>query len=42
MLRKRVILSAAQKREICEAKEKNPNLPNVSLAQQYCVGVNNN
>ncbi|PKY56658.1 hypothetical protein RhiirA4_330694, partial [Rhizophagus irregularis] len=38
MSRKRVILSAAQKRELCETKEKNPNLSNVSLAQQYRVG----
>src|SRR5215216_101909 len=38
MSRKRVILSAAQKRELCETKEKNPNLSNVNLAQQYRVG----
>ena len=38
MIRKRVVLSAAQKREICELKEKNPNTSNVSLAQQYGVG----
>ncbi|CAB5344386.1 unnamed protein product [Rhizophagus irregularis] len=38
MSRKRVILSAAQKRELCETKEKNPNLSNISLAQQYRVG----
>jgi len=30
--RKRVSLSAAQKRELCEKKEKNPNLSNVELA----------
>ncbi|GET57988.1 jerky protein homolog-like [Rhizophagus irregularis DAOM 181602=DAOM 197198] len=38
MSRKRVILSATQKRELCETKEKNPNLSNISLAQQYRVG----
>ncbi|PKK55696.1 hypothetical protein RhiirC2_651795, partial [Rhizophagus irregularis] len=38
MSRKRVILSAAQKRELCETKEKNPNLSNISLVQQYRVG----
>lgn len=36
--RKRVSLSAAQKRELCEKKEKNPNLSNVELALQYHVG----
>ena len=38
MSRKRVILTAAQKRELCEIKEKNPNLSNVDLAQQYRIG----
>ena len=33
--RKRTILSAAQKREICETKEKEPN---VVLAQKYNIG----
>ena len=37
--RKRTILSAAQKHEICETKEREPSLPNVSLAQRY--GNNN-
>ena len=32
MSRKRVSLSAAQKRELCETKEKNPDLSNVELA----------
>jgi hypothetical protein len=36
--RKRTILSAAQKREICETKEREPSLPNVSLAQRYGIG----
>ncbi|EXX67936.1 Pdc2p [Rhizophagus irregularis DAOM 197198w] len=36
--RKRTILSAAQKREICEIKEREPNLSNVSLAQRYNIG----
>jgi hypothetical protein len=38
MLRKRVSLSAAQKRELCETKEKNPDFSNVELAVQYNVG----
>jgi predicted DNA-binding protein YlxM (UPF0122 family) len=38
MSRKRVSLSAAQKRELCETKEKNPDLSNVELAVQYNVG----
>ncbi|PKC13203.1 hypothetical protein RhiirA5_285762, partial [Rhizophagus irregularis] len=38
MSRKKVILSAAQKRELCETKGKNPNLSNISLAQQYRIG----
>src|SRR5436190_1783630 len=38
MSRKRVILSAAQKHEICETKENNPNISNVSLAQEYRIG----
>ncbi|GBC48258.2 tigger transposable element-derived protein 6-like [Rhizophagus irregularis DAOM 181602=DAOM 197198] len=36
--RKRVSLSAKQKREICEMKEKDPTLQNVELAQKYNVG----
>jgi hypothetical protein len=36
--RKRTILSAAQKREICETKEREPNLSNTSLAQRYNIG----
>ncbi|PKY29709.1 hypothetical protein RhiirB3_341185, partial [Rhizophagus irregularis] len=36
--RKRTILSAAQKCEICEIKEREPNLSNVSLAQRYNIG----
>ncbi|CAG8719309.1 1665_t:CDS:1, partial [Funneliformis mosseae] len=36
--RKRVNLSALQKREICEIKEKNPNINNVELSGQYNVG----
>src|SRR3954452_17449583 len=36
--RKRTILSAAQKREICETKEREPSLHNVSLAQRYGIG----
>ena len=35
--RKRASLSAAQKRELCEKKEKNPNLSNIKLALQYYV-----
>jgi len=35
--RKRVSLSAAQKRELCEKKEKNLNLPNVEFVLQYHV-----
>ncbi len=38
LTRKRVILSAAQKRELCEKKERNSSLSNVELAQQYKVG----
>ena len=38
MSRKRVVLLAAQKREIYETKEKNPSLPNIELAQQFCIG----
>ncbi|CAI2175696.1 6572_t:CDS:2 [Funneliformis geosporum] len=38
MSRKRVVLSAAQKREICKIKEKNPSLLNIELAQQFCIG----
>ena len=37
MSRKRVILLAAQKREICETKEKNPSFLNIELAQQFCI-----
>ncbi|CAI2190434.1 8469_t:CDS:2, partial [Funneliformis geosporum] len=37
-MKKRVILSAAQKHEICETKEKNPSLSNIKLAQQFCIG----
>ena len=37
MSRKRVILSAAQKCKICETKENNPNISNVSLAQEYRI-----
>ncbi|CAB5331416.1 unnamed protein product [Rhizophagus irregularis] len=36
--RKRTILSAAQKREICETKEREPNLSNTSIAQRYNIG----
>ncbi|RGB38759.1 hypothetical protein C1646_812449 [Rhizophagus diaphanus] len=36
--RKRTILSAAQKCEICETKEKEPNLSNTSIAQRYNIG----
>jgi hypothetical protein len=36
--RKRTILSAAQKREICETKKREPNLSNTSLAQKYGIG----
>ena len=36
--RKRNILTAAQKRELCETKEKEPNLSNVDLAQKYNIG----
>ncbi|CAB4415240.1 unnamed protein product [Rhizophagus irregularis] len=36
--RKRTILSAAQKYEICEIKERETNLSNVSLAQKYNIG----
>ncbi|CAB4382773.1 unnamed protein product [Rhizophagus irregularis] len=36
--RKRTILSAAQKCEICKIKEREPNLSNVSLAQRYNIG----
>ncbi|CAB5377172.1 unnamed protein product [Rhizophagus irregularis] len=36
--RKRTILSAVQKCEICEIKEREPNLSNVSLAQRYNIG----
>ncbi len=36
--KKRVILTAAQKRELCEIKEKNSTISNVELAQQYRIG----
>ncbi|CAJ0829495.1 8365_t:CDS:2 [Entrophospora sp. SA101] len=36
--RKRTSLSAAQKRELCEAKKNNPSLSNVELARQYNIG----
>ena len=36
--RKRNILTAAQKRELCETKEREPNLSNVELAQKYNIG----
>ena len=36
--RKRTILSAAQKWEICEAKEREPSLSNVNLALRYNIG----
>jgi hypothetical protein len=36
--RKRVILSAAQKRELCETKVKNQNTSNVELALRYHIG----
>src|SRR5215471_12585558 len=36
--KKRTILNAAQKRELCEIKEKKPNLSNVDLAQKYNIG----
>ncbi|CAG8552585.1 7722_t:CDS:2 [Funneliformis mosseae] len=35
--KKRIILIAAQKREICETKEKEPNLSNVALAQNIIL-----
>ncbi|GBB96863.1 hypothetical protein RclHR1_28580002 [Rhizophagus clarus] len=35
---KRTILSAAQKCEICETKEREPNLFNTSIAQRYNIG----
>ena len=36
--KKRTILSAAQKWEICEAKEREPRLSNVNLALWYNIG----
>ncbi|CAG8692617.1 9623_t:CDS:2, partial [Cetraspora pellucida] len=36
--KKRVVLTAAQKHEICKAKEKNLNIKNIDLANQYSVG----
>ena len=36
--KKKTILTAAQKRELCEIKEKEPNLSNVNLAQKYNIG----
>ena len=36
--RKRVNLSAGQKREICELKEMDSRIQNVELAQRYNVG----
>ena len=36
--RKRVNLSAGQKREICEIKEKDSHVQNIELAQKYNVG----
>jgi len=36
--KKRVILTAAQKRELCEIKEKNSTISNVEFAQQYRIG----
>ncbi|EXX72848.1 hypothetical protein RirG_065500 [Rhizophagus irregularis DAOM 197198w] len=36
--RKRVNLSAGQKCEICEMKERDPRIQNVELAQKYNVG----
>ncbi|CAB5186849.1 unnamed protein product [Rhizophagus irregularis] len=36
--RKRVNLSAGQKRKICEMKERDPHIQNVELAQKYNVG----
>ncbi|CAG8606980.1 16660_t:CDS:2, partial [Cetraspora pellucida] len=36
--KKRVILSAAQKNDICQAKEMNPNIKNIDLANKYQVG----
>jgi hypothetical protein len=35
---KRTSLSAAQKRELCEAKVNNPSLSNVELSRQYSIG----
>ena len=35
--KQQVILSAAQKHEICQAKEINPNIKNVDLATNYQV-----
>src|SRR5437762_5026420 len=36
--KKRTILIAEQKRELCETKENEPNLSNVALAQKYNIG----
>jgi len=36
--RKRTSLSAAQKRELCEAKKYNPSINNVELAREYNIG----
>ncbi|CAI2196911.1 15195_t:CDS:1, partial [Funneliformis geosporum] len=36
--RKRVVLSAAQKKELCEIKEKNLGIFNVKLSEQYHIG----
>ncbi|CAG8850518.1 23788_t:CDS:2, partial [Racocetra persica] len=36
--KKWVILSATQKHDICQAKEMNPNIKNIDLANKYQVG----
>ena len=36
--KKRVILSAAQKRDICKEKEANPLIKNIDLANKHSVG----
>src|SRR5260363_297408 len=36
--KKWVVLTAAQKQEICKAKEQNQNIKNIDLANQYSVG----
>ncbi|CAG8673899.1 12822_t:CDS:1, partial [Ambispora gerdemannii] len=36
--KKRVSLTTGQKREICETKERNPNLSHIELGGQYGIG----